>query len=137
MSTIIAVSKAKEQAVPVTSPAAMNRVVDLDLFSRPDEGPACSVALHVGSNRCRLTLRGVLGASSIAALTAKVDALGCAPCDHVVLDVSELLGIDAVGISVLTGLHHYVRGRGGRLDLFGAHGPVAAALAEAALAKDV
>jgi hypothetical protein len=66
--------------------------------------------------------------TSIAALEAQVDQLGCIPCDDVVVDGGGLVAIDPVGANVLLGLHHYVGGRGGTLRITGATGPIATIL---------
>ena len=76
-----------------------------------------------------LRLKGVLGATSIAALETQIDQLGCMDCQNVCVDLSELRGIDGVGVNVLNGLHDYVQGRGGHLELEGAIGQVADELA--------
>ncbi|MCU1494719.1 MAG: hypothetical protein JWO62_2483 [Acidimicrobiaceae bacterium] len=81
---------------------------------------------------CVLKLRGVLRDTSIAALEAQIDQLACTRCDSVVVDLDELTAIDTVGINVLTGLGHYVRGLGGHLELIGARGQVAEVIEDAA-----
>jgi anti-anti-sigma regulatory factor len=76
---------------------------------------------------CVLTLTGVLHAGTLAVLEAEVDRLGRSPCHRVVLDVAALVDVDEAGTKVLTGLHHYVRARGGRLTVTGA-GPLLTAV---------
>jgi anti-anti-sigma regulatory factor len=77
---------------------------------------------------CTLILRGSLCGTSIAALEAQVDQLGCVPCDDVTVDLRELRAIDPVGANVLLGLYHYVDGRGGRLRVTGASDRIAITL---------
>jgi anti-anti-sigma factor len=84
--------------------------------------------LHVESS-CVLTLCGELTGSSIPALEAQIDQIGCAACEHVALDLSGLVAIDSVGVHVLVGLDAYVHGLGARLTMSGARGAVAEALA--------
>jgi len=75
-----------------------------------------------------LVLRGSLCGTSIAALEAQVDQLGCVPCDDVTVDLRGLRAIDPVGANVLLGLYHYVDGRGGRLRITGATDRIAITL---------
>lgn len=82
--------------------------------------PRLSVGFHTVGQRCVLVLRGQLVSSSIAALEAQIDQLGCAPFEQVVLDVSNVTTIDATGKAVLVGLNHYVEARGGRMTIVGA-----------------
>ncbi|MGH8980978.1 MAG: STAS domain-containing protein [Acidimicrobiales bacterium] len=82
---------------------------------------------HVGAV-CILTLCGDLAASSVSILESQFDRLGRTSCRRVVLDVSQLTGIDETGTRVITGLRHYVRARGGVFSIVGAAGTVAAAL---------
>jgi ABC-type transporter Mla MlaB component len=86
------------------------------------------VELHSQERTCTLVLSGALRDTSIAALAAQVDQLGCVPCDDVVVDVSRLTALDPTGANVLLGLYHYVDGRGGNLRIVGATGPIATAL---------
>jgi len=86
------------------------------------------VELQSHGRTCTLALFGVLSATSIAALEAQIDQLGCIPCDAVVVDVRGLRGLDPVGANVLLGLDHYVDGRGGCLWITGAVGQVAMTL---------
>jgi anti-anti-sigma regulatory factor len=91
------------------------------------------VELHTRGRGCTLVLTGVLCTTSIAALEAQVDQLGCVPCDDVLVDVRGLTDLDAVGASVLLGLHHYVDGRGGHLHIAGASAQIAPTLHQYAL----
>lgn len=92
-------------------------------------GPKLQVSLrHVGAV-CVLTLRGDLCAESVSVLEAEFDRLARTPCHRVVIDVTELTALDEVGSRVLTGLSHYVQGRGGALTVVGASAAVAQALA--------
>lgn len=95
--------------------------------------PMLSVGLDTDGAVCRLTLQGTLGSTSVAALQAQFDQLGCISCERVVIDAGRLQALDAVGLNVLLGLHHYVRGRGGRLEVIGASLQVMAVLAGTAL----
>jgi len=91
--------------------------------------PALVVQLQEVGTASVLTLRGSLTGSSVAALEAQIDQLGSTSCADVVVDLSDLSDIDAVGAGLLFGLQHYVRGRGGRMTMIGARGAVAAAVA--------
>ena len=86
------------------------------------------VELHARGRTCTLVLRGSLCGTSIAALEAQVDQLGCVPCDDVTVDLRGLRAIDPVGANVLLGLYHYVDGRGGRLRITGATDRIAITL---------
>lgn len=101
--------------------------------ARPQVAPMLSVALEVDGSQAVLRLRGALLATSVAALAAQIDQLGCTPCGNLVVDLKELADIDAIGVSALSGLRHYVRGRGGRIELFGAQPQVEHALGATAL----
>jgi len=96
-------------------------------------GPELSVALDAGGPRCLLELSGSLCGTSVAALAVQVDQLACTSCEHVVVDLSGLVRIDEVGVNMLVGLWHYVRGRGGRLEVVGARGSLVHTLAEGGL----
>jgi anti-anti-sigma factor len=73
------------------------------------------VELETTGTICRLTLRGHLCATSLSALEAQVDQLGCVPCERVVVDLRHLDSLDPVGAKVILGLSHYVVGRGGEM----------------------
>ncbi|MGH9082723.1 MAG: hypothetical protein ACRDWN_05200 [Acidimicrobiales bacterium] len=49
------------------------------------------------------------------------------------LDLAGMVAVDDAGARLLTGLHHYVAGRGGRLTVVGARPQITAALAGTAL----
>jgi anti-anti-sigma factor len=101
--------------------------------ARVDGEPEFGVSLrHVGAV-CVLAMRGSLGVATVAALEATFDRLWRTPCRRVVLDVNALTGVDDTGVRVLTGLHHYLRARGGRLSVVGANPWVAAALSSTPL----
>lgn len=85
---------------------------------------------HAGS-RCSLIIRGELVADTIAELEEHLDLIVCCKSDHVVVDLSRLAIIDATGARVLVGLQHYVKGRGGQLDIVGADWRTTTALQEA------
>ena len=97
--------------------------------ARVDGEPDFGVSLrHLGAV-CVLAMHGSLGVATVATLEATFDRLWRTPCRRVVLDLSALTGVDDTGLRVLTGLHHYLRARGGRLSVVGANPRVAAALA--------
>jgi|GEM_PF-7044818 ABC-type transporter Mla MlaB component len=83
------------------------------------DGAVLSVALDARGTVCRLHLAGKLVRTSIAALEAQIDQLGCIAFERVVVDLVGLTGLDAVGVSVLHGLQAYVHGRGGTLEVVG------------------
>lgn len=91
------------------------------------------IELESQGRTCTVVLHGALSDTSIAALQAQVDQLGCLPCDDVVVDASGLTALDAVGANVLLGLYHYVNGRGGTLRITGARGTIATALRQYAV----
>lgn len=101
-----------------------------------EQAPILTVELTVEPAAAVVRLQGALKGSSIAALDAQVDQLGSAPCDEVVLDVVELTEVDELGAGLLGGLQHYVWARGGRVTVFGARPPLAAALVAAGLVFD-
>jgi anti-anti-sigma regulatory factor len=80
-----------------------------------DTPPSLEVDLQSAGADCRLILRGVLCETSIAALEAQIDQLGCLPCEVVVIDIRELTQMEPVGANVILGLYYYVVGRGGTL----------------------
>jgi anti-anti-sigma factor len=90
--------------------------------------PSIRVGIENHGPTCRISISGVLSGTSIAALEAQIDQLGCLPCEQVLIDVSHLVAIDSVGANVLLGLRHYIDGRGGRLRIVGASGQVATLL---------
>jgi anti-anti-sigma factor len=90
--------------------------------------PVLSVELKASSTTCRLVLRGELCDTSLAALEAQVDQLGCMPCQDVVVDLRSLVRLDAVGANVLLGLYHYVMARGGTFRVTEAPDEVATTL---------
>ena len=87
--------------------------------------PTLRVDLDVRGVLCRLTLRGELCGTSLAALEAQVDQLGCMPCERVVIDMRHVTRLDEVGAKVLLGLYYYVLGRGGELRVTAPTGAVA------------
>jgi anti-anti-sigma regulatory factor len=96
---------------PVGPGAAITSVLAVELLSSGTTGT--------------LILSGVLGATSIAALEAQVDQLGCLPCRQVVLDMRAVTALEAIGANVILGLYHYVVARGGELRAIVPPGPVA------------
>jgi anti-anti-sigma factor len=101
--------------------------------SKDAEPSVLMVGFASAGSSCTLTLIGELNGTSIPALEAQIDQIGCSDCENVVLDVSGLASIDSVGLSVLTGLDHYVHGLGAHLTVIGARGQVAEALAATSL----
>jgi anti-anti-sigma factor len=97
-------------------------------FGRDNAPDWLRVELRTFGRICRLILSGSLSGTSIAALEAQVDQLGCAPFDAVVIDVRRLTALDAVGARVLFGLYHYVEAKGGQLRIVGATKQVASTL---------
>ena len=85
-----------------------------------DSAPVLQVELQAIGATCRLTLRGTLCQTSVAALQAQVDQLGCLPCHEVLVDLRGLTGLDEVGANLLLGLNHYVIARGGVFRVAGA-----------------
>jgi anti-anti-sigma regulatory factor len=98
-----------------------------------DSGTWLRVELRSHDHTCTLVLEGSLCTTSIAALEAQVDQLGCIPCDDVTVDLQGLHALDAVGAKVLLGLRHYVDGRGGSLQITRATPAMATALRRYAL----
>jgi len=91
-----------------------------DDYSGYDTADWLRVELRTFGRVCRLVLSGALSGTSIAALEAQVDQLGCTPFEKVVVDVSKLTSMDPVGARVLFGLYHYVEAKGGKLKIVGA-----------------
>jgi len=124
-----AVSTTVERPEGLPTLPAHDGPVDRDLVEaverdRPPD-PWLRVELEGDGPVCTLILAGALCGSSIAALEAQVDQLGCRRCEDVVVDVAGLVLLDDVGARVLVGLRHYVSGRGGHLVVTGAQGQVA------------
>jgi anti-anti-sigma regulatory factor len=94
---------------------------------------ALSIVHRCSGSHLVLSATGMLTSDSIAALEALIDQIGCAESSHVTLDLSRLIGIDETGVNVVLGLVHYVRALGRRIEVSGAHGQVAAALADTPL----
>lgn len=88
---------------------------------------------HVGPV-CVLRLAGSLDAGTLRVLQQQFDRLGRSPCRHVVLDLAAVVAIEPAGARLLTGLHHYVGGRGGSLSVIGATPAILETLAGTALA---
>lgn len=107
-------------------------VETLDMARLEDDGTSAAeldVTLgHIGAV-CVLTLRGALHSRSVQVLEAEFDRLGRTSCHRVVVDATELSKLDETGKRVLTGLAHYVRGRGGVLSVIGEANPLARDLA--------
>jgi ABC-type transporter Mla MlaB component len=82
-----------------------------------------------------LSATGMLTRDSIAALEAQIDHIGCAEPSAVILDLTDVVRIDATGLNVVLGLVHYVEALGRKVAIAGARGQVAAALADARLVR--
>jgi anti-anti-sigma factor len=93
------------------------------------DAPVLSVELRGGAATCVLVLRGALTSTSIVALEVQIDQLSCMDFDEVVLDIADLVMIDAIGANVLTGLYHYAEARGAQVTAIGASPEVASVLA--------
>jgi len=91
--------------------------------------PVLAVELQLIGATTIVRLHGCLSNSSLSALQAQIDQLACIPPCNVEFELSGLRQLDATGVSLLAGLHHYVRALGGTMTVTGAHGDVAAALA--------
>ncbi|HEX4436185.1 MAG TPA: STAS domain-containing protein [Solirubrobacteraceae bacterium] len=81
----------------------------------------------------RLRIRGALGHDSAVTLETEIDALLESGIDELLLDLGELQAIDATGVRVIAMRRELCRKRGMRLELTGAVGDVAEALAAAGL----
>jgi anti-anti-sigma factor len=81
----------------------------------------------------RLRIRGELGHDSAVALEIEIDALLESGIEELVLDLGELRTIDATGVRVIAMRCELCRRRGTRVELTGAMGAVAVALAAAGL----
>jgi anti-anti-sigma factor len=102
--------------------------VDAALEESGGDNQVLEVTLEYSTTSCRLSLRGTLCATTIAALEAQIDELGRSPCHRVVVDMHGLTEMDPVGAKVILGLHHYVVGRGGELRVTGLLGHIATML---------
>lgn len=90
--------------------------------------PMLTVTFEDRGSVCVLTLSGQLTRTSVVALDAQVDQIGCSDCAQLILDVAQLTDLDAVGSRALAGLDIYVRALGARLTVNGANGEEAKAL---------
>jgi anti-anti-sigma factor len=81
----------------------------------------------------RLRVSGELGHDSAVTLEAEIDALLESEIEELVLDLGDLCAIDATGVRVLAMRRELCRRRGVRVELTGAVGGVAEALAAAGL----
>ena len=84
-----------------------------------------SVELKISGQTSTLALCGMLCGTSVAALEAQIDQLGCSPCEAVTVDLRGLHALDKTGARMLLGLYHYVTSRGGHYKIVGATGQVA------------
>ena len=98
------------------------------VIGEADLDPVLRVELLTRGSDCRLSLRGDLRDTTLAALEAQVDQLGCMPCHEVIVDLTFLTGMDGVGANVIVGLYYYVIARGGSFLVTGALQEVAATL---------
>ena len=97
-------------------------------------GPDLVADVHHAGAVCVVRLCGRLDLTTLDVLQRQFDRLGRAPCRQVVLDLTAVTAIDPAGARLLTGLHHYVAGRGGHLTVVGSRPALAVALAGTALA---
>ncbi len=93
------------------------------------EALTLTITFRESDCECVLSLGGALTAETIGAFENPIDRLGRTTFRRVVLEVGGLTDLDDAGARMLTGLHHYVQGRGGHLTVRGAGAPVARALA--------
>jgi len=96
-----------------------------------DVRPTLQVELITSGGTCALVLCGDLRDTTLMALEAQVDQLGCLPCDEVVVDLRHLSAMDAVGANVILGLSYYVVARGGTFRITDACPEVNVTLQEA------
>lgn len=95
--------------------------------------PVLAIEFHLFGATTVIRLHGSLGGSSLPVLQAQIDQLACiGPC-NVEFELSGLRHLDATGVSLLVGIHHYVLAFGGTVTLAGATGDVALALTAAGL----
>lgn len=87
--------------------------------------PALTVSFHHVGPICRLSLTGALTADTLGIFESQIDRLGRTACVRVVIDAAGLNALDETAARVLTGLHHYVEARGGRMTVAGGAGGVA------------
>jgi anti-anti-sigma regulatory factor len=85
-----------------------------------DKAPTLSVRLETHEELCLLTLCGEVCGSSVGALEAQIDQLGCMRYLDVALDFSQVTKLDLLGARVVDGLRHYIEALGGRLTINGA-----------------
>lgn len=100
---------------------------------RESAGGALAVAFRHAGPVCVLSLSGALTTGTLGVLEAQMDRLGRTTCHRVVIDAAGLTAVDDAGARVLTGLHHYVTARGGRMHVTGAPAGVARVLASTPL----
>jgi anti-anti-sigma factor len=100
-----------------------------DAGESDEEPPILTVTFDDRESVCVLTLSGQLTRTSVAALDAQVDQIGCSKCTELILDVTGLIGLDAVGSRALVGLSVYLRALGARLTVNGANEALAEAMA--------
>ena len=94
--------------------------------------------LHVAPVRMHtLALTGQLGKESAVKLEAAIDELCASGVERLLLDLSELTGIDRTGIDVVAMRCRLCRRRGVTVELIGVNAAVAGAFAAAGLAEDL
>jgi anti-anti-sigma factor len=81
----------------------------------------------------RLRIRGELGRDSAVMLETEIDALLESGIEELVLDFTELRAIDATGVRVIAMRCELCRKRGMKVELTGAVGTIAQALAASGL----
>lgn len=106
--------------------------IDPMLEERPF--PVCQVEFRGDDDALVLEIRGTLDKTSVPALTAQLEQIQCAPCDHAVIDVRKLGVIDCVGTNAIACVAHYVRERGGHLVIRCTPGAIRGILASSGLA---
>ncbi len=99
--------------------------------ARDEEGPVPIRPRVIRAHRLRI--RGELGHDSAVTLETEIDALLESGIEELVLDLGELRAIDATGVRVIAMRCELCRKRGMKVELTGAVGTVAEALAAAGL----
>ena len=86
----------------------MNRTEeDFSIDCRMD--PTLTVELSTHEQLCVLRMTGELNHSSVPALQAQMDQIGCSQCYEVLLDLTALRGVDVTGLGALVRLDRHIR----------------------------
>lgn len=125
---------AVERSTPPAGRAGDATPAASDGFTDASSEASLTVTFRHAGSICILSLDGALTAETLGVFECQIDRLGRTPCQRVVIEVGGLTTIDDAGRRVLTGLHHYVQGRGGRLNVTGAAGAISGLLASTPLA---